>query len=99
MTAVRRNADASGSAIRKKTRSSVHGLSIPRRSRAQPQRREPMNLEAKCPFHFAGTGRSNRDWWPEQLRLDLLAQHSSKSDPMDEEFNYAEEFKSLDLKA
>lgn len=58
-----------------------------------------MNLEAKCPFHFAGTGRSNRDWWPEQLRLDLLAQHSSKSDPMDEEFNYAEEFKSLDLKA
>lgn len=58
-----------------------------------------MNLEAKCPFHFAGTGRSNRDWWPEQLQLDLLAQHSSKSNPMDEEFNYAEEFKSLDLKA
>ena len=58
-----------------------------------------MNLEAKCPFHHAGSGRSNRDWWPEQLQLDLLAQHSSKSNPMGEEFNYAEAFKSLDLKA
>jgi catalase-peroxidase len=58
-----------------------------------------MNLEAKCPFHHAGSGRSNRDWWPDQLQLDLLAQHSSKSNPMGEQFNYAEEFKSLDLKA
>ncbi|MBF6024282.1 catalase/peroxidase HPI [Lysobacter niastensis] len=58
-----------------------------------------MNLEAKCPFHHAGSGRSNRDWWPEQLQLDLLAQHSSKSNPMGEEFDYAKEFKSLDLKA
>lgn len=58
-----------------------------------------MNLEAKCPFHYAGSGRSNRDWWPEQLQLDLLAQHSSKSNPMGKEFNYAKEFKSLDLKA
>src|SRR5688572_14591198 len=66
---------------------------------ANDQRREPMNLEAKCPFHHAGSGRSNRDWWPEQLQLDLLAQHSPKSNPMGEEFNYAEEFKSLDLKA
>ncbi|MDR7134153.1 catalase-peroxidase [Lysobacter niastensis] len=58
-----------------------------------------MNLEAKCPFHHAGSGRSNRDWWPDQLQLDLLAQHSSKSNPMGAQFNYAEEFKSLDLKA
>jgi catalase-peroxidase len=56
--------------------------------------------EAKCPFnHTAGGGTSNRDWWPNQLRLDLLHQHSSKSDPMGEDFDYAREFKSLDLPA
>nr|WP_198982756.1 catalase/peroxidase HPI [Herbaspirillum sp. ASV7] len=59
-----------------------------------------MSNEAKCPFnHTAGGGTSNRDWWPKQLRLDLLAQHSSKSNPMGEDFNYAEAFKSLDLAA
>jgi len=47
--------------------------------------------------HSAGGGTSNRDWWPNQLRLEILRQHSSKSDPMGEDFNYAEEFKSLDL--
>lgn len=53
-----------------------------------------------CPFHqTAGGGTSNRDWWPNQLRLDLLHQHSSKSNPMGEDFNYAEAFKSLDLEA
>ena len=46
-----------------------------------------------------GRGTSNRDWWPNQLRLDILHQHSCKSNPMDEDFNYAEEFKSLDLAA
>ena len=56
--------------------------------------------EAKCPFnHTAGGGTSNRDWWPNQLRLDLLHQHSSKSNPMGEDFDYAKEFKSLDLAA
>ena len=56
--------------------------------------------EAKCPFSQAtGEGRTNRDWWPKQLRLDLLHQHSSKSDPMDRDFDYAEEFKTLDLAA
>ena len=56
--------------------------------------------EAKCPFnHTASGGPSNRDWWPSQLRLDLLHQHSSRSDPMGEDFNYAKEFKSLDLAA
>ncbi len=56
--------------------------------------------EAKCPFnHTAGGGTSNRDWWPHQLRLDLLQQHSSKSNPMGEEFDYATEFKRLDLAA
>jgi catalase-peroxidase len=59
-----------------------------------------MSTESKCPFnHASGGGRSNRDWWPNQLRVDLLHQHSAKSDPMDPEFNYAKEFKSLDLKA
>jgi catalase-peroxidase len=56
--------------------------------------------ESKCPFHHAsGAGTSNQDWWPEQLNLGILQQHSSLSDPMGEEFNYAEEFKSLDLDA
>ncbi|WP_426196822.1 catalase/peroxidase HPI [Massilia sp. DWR3-1-1] len=55
---------------------------------------------AKCPFSAAaGVGTSNRDWWPQQLRLDLLHQHSSKSDPMGAHFNYAEAFNSLDLPA
>ncbi len=59
-----------------------------------------MTTEAKCPFnHASGGGRSNRDWWPNQLRLDILHQHSAKSDPMDPDFNYAKAFNSLDLKA
>jgi len=56
--------------------------------------------EAKCPFsQAAGEGRTNRDWWPKQLRVDLLHQHSSKSDPMGEDFDYAAAFKTLDLAA
>ncbi len=54
----------------------------------------------KCPFHHkAGSGMSNRDWWPNQLPLEILHQHSPQSNPMDKEFNYAEAFKSLDLAA
>jgi len=53
--------------------------------------------ESKCPF--SSGGRSNRDWWPNQLKLNILRQHSSLSNPMGETFNYAEEFKSLDLDA
>lgn len=54
----------------------------------------------KCPFnHAAGGGTSNQDWWPDKLRLDILHQHTSKSNPMDEDFDYAEEFKKLDLAA
>jgi catalase-peroxidase len=56
-----------------------------------------MSTEAKCPFPHAGkTVRSNSDWWPNQLNLNILHQHSSLSDPMGEEFDYAKEFKSLD---
>ncbi len=56
--------------------------------------------ESKCPFnHAAGSGTSNRDWWPEQLPLDILRQHSSKSCPTNGSFNYAKEFESLDLEA
>src|SRR4030067_1649980 len=63
-------------------------------------RREPRSNEAKCPFHrTAGCGTSNQDWWPNQLKLNILHQRSSTSDPMGEDFNYAEEFKSLDLEA
>ncbi|MDR6992645.1 catalase/peroxidase HPI [Luteimonas sp. 3794] len=59
-----------------------------------------MSTEAKCPFHqTAGGGTSNRDWWPQQLRLDLLNQHSSKSDPMGADFDYAAEFAKLDYAA
>jgi len=54
----------------------------------------------KCPFNqIAGVGRTNRDWWPNQLRLELLHQHSAKSDPMDRGFDYAKEFRGLDYKA
>ncbi|MHB0985012.1 MAG: catalase/peroxidase HPI [Sulfuricella sp.] len=54
----------------------------------------------KCPFvHKAGSGTSNREWWPNQLHLEILHQHTPESSPMDEDFNYAEEFKSLDLAA
>jgi len=56
--------------------------------------------KGQCPFHHApSTGTTNRDWWPKLLRVDLLHQHSSKSNPMGQGFNYAEEFKSLDLAA
>jgi catalase-peroxidase len=64
-----------------------------------------MNKESKCPVtgnHAnpkAGGGTSNQDWWPNQLKLEILHQHSKKSNPMDEGFNYAEEFKKLDLEA
>jgi catalase-peroxidase len=64
-----------------------------------------MKEESKCPVtgksskSVAGTGTSNRDWWPNQLNLKILHQHSNLSNPMSEEFNYAEEFKKLDLQA
>jgi len=64
-----------------------------------------MDASGKCPFHSgpvkqsAGSGITNRDWWPNQLKLNILRQRSSLSNPMDEKFNYAEEFMSLDLAA
>lgn len=59
-----------------------------------------MATEGKCPFNqAAGGGTTNRDWWPNQLNLKILHQHSQLSDPMDKDFNYAEAFKSLDLEA
>ena len=64
----------------------------------------PSNDMSKCPVHgakhsVAGSGTRNRDWWPNQLKLNILRQHSSLSNPMGGNFNYAEEFKSLDLEA
>ncbi|MCL4652752.1 catalase/peroxidase HPI [Burkholderia multivorans] len=59
-----------------------------------------MSTEPKCPFHHtAGSGTSNKDWWPNQINLNILHRHSSLSDPMDKDFNYAEAFKQLDLAA
>jgi catalase-peroxidase len=65
-----------------------------------------VNDISKCPFHngsmkkgTAGSAPTNRDWWPNQIKLNILRQHSSLSNPMDPDFNYAEEFKSLDLAA
>ena len=67
-----------------------------------------MSTELKCPFNHgkstgalvaAGMGPTNRDWWPNQLNLKMLSQQSSKTDPMDEDFDYAKEFQSLDLAA
>ena len=59
-----------------------------------------MATEAKCPFtHTTAGAPTNADWWPNQLNLKILHQHSPLSDPMDKEFNYAKEFKSLDLNA
>jgi len=64
-----------------------------------------MSTESKCPFsgaminHTTAGAKGNQDWWPKQLNLSILSQQSSKSNPMGEEFNYAEEFKTLDLDA
>ncbi|OCA75145.1 catalase/peroxidase HPI [Chryseobacterium arthrosphaerae] len=66
-----------------------------------------LNDISKCPFHngtmkknnVAGGGTQNSDWWPDRLRVDLLRQHSSLSDPMDKDFDYAKAFESLDLEA
>lgn len=66
-----------------------------------------MTTEAKCPFssqtpagsQAAGGGATNKDWWPNQLRVDLLAQHSEKSDPLGAKFNYREAFKKIDYDA
>src|ERR1044071_9294559 len=71
-----------------------------------PENKEQNILpEAKCPVahgprrHTVAGAPTNAGWWPNQLNLKILHQHSSLSDPMEKEFNYAEEFKSLDLDA
>ncbi|THU02035.1 catalase/peroxidase HPI [Lampropedia puyangensis] len=59
-----------------------------------------MTDQAKCPFHHAaGSGTTNRDWWPKQLRVDLLNQHSDKSNPLGADFDYAQAFNSIDFHA
>ena len=62
-----------------------------------------MNGDSKCPVtgnvRKNTAGPSNQDWWPNQVNLKILHQHSPLSDPMGQDFNYAEEFKSLDLAA
>ena len=58
-----------------------------------------MSTEAKCPFTSRAPSRVNHDWWPNQLNVQILHQHSPLSNPMDREFDYAKEFKTLDLNA
>ncbi len=69
------------------------------------QEADPASQEGQCPYvggvlkQSAGGGMRNRDWWPNQLKMNILRQHSSLSDPMDPAFSYAKEFESLDLEA
>jgi catalase-peroxidase len=81
----------------------ITGRPVPQGGRLREMKEATMadeKTEAKCPFnHAAGGGTSNRDWWPKQVRLNILHQQSSLSDPMGESFDYAAEFKSLDLAA
>jgi catalase-peroxidase len=64
-----------------------------------------MSNESKCPFHHTASNpaivsaRSNRDWWPNQLNLNILHQHAPASNPMDPDFDYAKAFQQLDYKA
>ena len=72
---------------------------------SNPKNTYNVNSESKCPFtggmlkKGAGSGTHNRDWWPNQLKLNILRQHSSLSNPMGDNFDYASEFKTLDLQA
>src|SRR6266853_1485762 len=63
------------------------------------EQEQTVSTEAKCPFTGATPAHINRDWWPNQLNLKVLHQQSNLSDPMGESFDYAKEFKSLDLNA
>jgi catalase-peroxidase len=64
-----------------------------------PEDQSKNTNESKCPFNHGASAPTNRDWWPNQVNLKVLHQHSPLSDPMGEEFDYAKEFKSLDLNA
>ncbi len=64
-----------------------------------PEDQSKNTTESKCPFNHGASAPTNRDWWPNQVNLRVLHQHSDLSDPMGEEFDYAKEFKSLDLNA
>src|ERR1700733_3018640 len=61
--------------------------------------KESMLAEAKCPFVGGTKARTNRDWWPNHLNVQILNQHAPQSNPMGQSFDYAKEFKSLDLDA
>ena len=83
----------------------AHGTNGHSASEYDKKKSYNVNQESKCPFRggalraTAGGGPKNRDWWPNQLNLNILRQHSSLSDPMDPDFDYAEAFQALDLEA
>jgi len=74
-------------------------IEFPGRNSLEPKGDNAMSDNKNPIHHTAAAGTTIRDWWPKQLNLDILRQHSSKSNPMGEDFNYTEEFKSLDLTA
>ena len=88
-----------------KTFTKAEGSTVPGHEELPGHEEQNLSKETKCPVmggarrHTAAGVRTNADWWPNQLNLKILHQHSPLSDPMDKEFNYAEEFKSLDLHA
>jgi catalase-peroxidase len=75
------------------------GTAVPGNQEQNPSTEAQCPVSNGAPRHTAAGGPTNADWWPNQLNLKILHQHSSLSDPMGKEFNYAEEFKSLDLDA
>jgi catalase-peroxidase len=89
-------------AYRRDRKGQAHGGKLANSISSTVSKLEPLVSNAtgsKCPFNHSAGGTSNKDWWPNQLRLDLLHQHSSRSNPMGTAFNYAREFKRLDLAA
>ncbi len=75
------------------------GAPVGEAEETQHEEENNMASDGKCPFTGGSGARTNRDWWPNQLNLQVLHQHSSLSNPMGEAFNYAKEFERLDLNA
>jgi len=78
------------------SRRRLSGTSMPSSNPGREEKPMSTSDAAQCPYHHAaGGGTTNRDWWPNQLRVDLLNQHADKSNPLGRDFDYAKAFKSL----